>query len=88
MVNARSVWKLVTCDLDFNLETYFRIFLIKASSVILGMRYVFGIYGSPSSFKVMGLISRSRSQNGGSAQVCAPFGRSLMRFALTDLAKK
>jgi len=32
---------------------------------------------SPSSFKVMGLISRSQQQKIGCAQVCAPLGHSL-----------
>jgi len=59
---------LEVIHLTFDLERYFRIFLTRAvpfewlyraTSFSMG-RYIFGISRSLSSFKVMGLISRSR----------------------------
>jgi len=69
-----------------DLETYFHTFSIQALSfecvkiaaLFLVWRYIFRISRSPSSFKVMALISRSRSQNSISTQVCAPLGYSLI----------
>jgi len=71
-------WRHLTST--FDLESYFRTFsvqvmyfkwLVLATSFSV-WRYTFRVFKSPSRFKVMGLISRSRLQNSGSAQVCAP----------------
>jgi len=43
-----------------------------------GLKLIFRISRSPSSFKVTGLTTRSRLQNSGSAQVCAPLRHSLI----------
>jgi len=51
---------------------------LKLASSFSVWRHVFRISRSPLSFKVMRLMSRSRSQNSGSAQVSAPFGHGLM----------
>jgi len=84
MVNARIDWNLVA--LTFDRESYF---CTSSTQAIyfewLGLvtlfsvwRYIFRISRSRSSFKVMGLISRSRSQNSSTAQVYAPLGDSLI----------
>jgi len=46
-------------------------------------RYIIGISRSPSSVKVMCLISRSWLQNSRSAQVCAPHGHSLIYVVIS-----
>jgi len=43
-------------------------------------RYIFRISRLSSSFKVMGLISRSQQPKSGRAQVCAPLGHSLILY--------
>jgi len=55
---------------------------LKLAVSLSAWRYIFRISRSPSCFKVMKLISRSRSQNSGCAQVCAPFGHSLICYVL------
>jgi len=86
-VNARSDWKLVT----FDLESYF-VYLPRTCHLLSSFeclnigtsfsvwRDIFRISRSPSSFKVMGLISRSQQQKSGRAQVCAPLGHGLISF--------
>jgi len=54
---------------------------LKLAASFLVWGYIFKIYRSLSTFKIMGLISSTRSQNSGSAQVCAPLGRCLIQFA-------
>jgi len=99
MVNARSVWNVVTFDPDlwpWELFSYF-LFGIHISYIIGSFecrnlatsfsvqRYIFRISKSPSSFKVTGLISRSRLaiEKSGRAQVYARQNSSnLNRFYL------
>jgi len=72
--------KLVTFNLDFDLESYFVFFKDQAipfkwlylATSFLVWWYNFGISRSPSSFKVIRFISRSRLLNSGSAQAYAP----------------
>jgi len=123
MANARSVWKLVTFDLNlwpwelfshfknsgylrmalpsnfiFGMERYiyrtsesgFSFECLKLAASFSVWRYIFRIFCLPSSFKVMELVSRSRSQNSGSAQVSAPLRHSIIlsvticRLCLSD----
>jgi len=67
IVNSRSIWKLVTFDLD--LESYFRIFpahAIPFATSFLVWRYIFRISRSLFSFKVM-----VQGQGHGSAKAVA-----------------
>jgi len=61
---------------------------LKLAASFLVWRYFFRISRSPLRFKVMRLISRSRSENSGSAQVCAPHGYSLITFVCVSRAIK
>jgi len=82
MVNTRGGWKLVTFDPD----SYFRIFQahiplqwLDLAILFLVWGYIFRISRTVSSFKVMGLRSRSHQQKT-HAQVSAPLGHSLVVF--------
>jgi len=91
MGDFRSGWKLVIFDLDFwpwELFSYFLFAMYMSSSSksfeylsvatsFSVWRYMFRISRLPSSFKVIGLISRSQQRESGRAQVCAPLGHSL-----------
>jgi len=74
--NARSFWPWPLTLRHFHI--FFRIQAVSFESLKLAAsfsvwRYIFSIFRSPSSFKVSELISRSRSQNSGSAQdLCFP----------------
>jgi len=64
MVNARSGWKLVTFDLDFDLETYFRIFpawAILLNGFTLQLHFWYG--DTSSEYLGHGLFSRSWVQD-------------------------
>jgi len=62
--------------------------IIIISSFIFSVKVHFIISRSPSSFKIVELISRSQLQNGGSVQVCAPLRHSLTFKMLLKKATK
>jgi len=70
---------ILTFDLEifsyFSIQALsFESFKLAASISVWG--YIFRMFWSPSSFKVIGLISRSQKQNSGNAQVCAALRHS------------
>jgi len=77
-LEAIGSWRHLT--LTFDLESYFRIFSARAiplqwldlAAAFSIWGYIFRISRSWSSFKVMGLRSRSRQQKSRHAQVCVP----------------
>jgi len=77
VVNAWSGWKLVTFDLDFDLESYFRIFWIQAihfewidlETSCYVQSCFFRISRSLFSFQIISLRSRSLQRRSGSVQV-------------------
>jgi len=88
MTNARSGSKLVTFDRNlwhWGLFSYFSIHNGFTWQLQV-WRYIFRISRSPSSFQVMGLISRSWSQNSSSMQVCTPLGHSLFSAVVFTLS--
>jgi len=85
-MTLKVIWNFDILTWTFDLETYLHIFSIQAlifeclqltaSFSVWG--YIFWISSSPSRYKVMALISRSRLQNSGSVHVCPPLGCSLI----------
>jgi len=75
--SSKSLWPLVSFDMRIS-STVRSFECLNLSTSFSVWCYIFRISESPSSFKVMELISRSQQQRSGHTQVCAALGRSLM----------